>query len=209
VYRDQGLVGSRGRHTINSVMIELPLKVRRVCVSCVLAFGMVAVVGCSNSAVYNGAAYSFDASQTDRERVIEVVRDVLSEYRFVIDRVDARRGVVTTEFKSTQGIVSPWDGEQGSLREESADFVNQHERSVRVEIDDAGEVIVMVVVQRIHQLGRRIETEAISRSSRATIIGTDGNREPARQVTPIGIDGQLAQRIGERIDQRLSTIAGQ
>lgn len=190
-------------------MIELPLKVRRVCVSCVLAFGMTAVVGCSNSAVYNGAAYSFDASQTDRERVIEVVRDVLSEYRFVIDRVDARRGVVTTEFKSTQGIVSPWDGEQGSLREETADFVNQHERSVRVEIDDSGEVIVMVVVQRIHQLGRRIETEAISRSSRATIIGTDGNREPARQVTPIGIDGQLAQRIGERIDQRLSMIAGQ
>lgn len=188
-------------------MLELCNKLWRAGVSCVLACGMVAIVGCSNSAVYNGAEYRFEASDSDRDRVIEAVREVLTEYRFVIDRVDARRGVVTTEYKSTQGIVSPWDGEQSSLREESADFVNQHERSVRVEIDDAGGVIVTVMVQRIHQPGRRIETEAISRSSRMTIIGTDGKREPARLVTPIGIDGRLAQRIGERIDKRVRVIA--
>lgn len=201
------MVGSSGRRAINSFMRELNNRMLGCFQWCVLSCALLAAGGCSNSAVYNGTQYSFDASGSDRERVIEVVREVLTEYRFVIDRVDARRGVVTTEYKSTQGIVSPWDREQSSLREESADFVNQHERAVRVEIDDAGGVIVTVMVQRIHQPGRRIETEAISRSSRMTIIGTDGKREPARLVTPIGIDGGLAQRIGERIDKRVRVIA--
>jgi len=160
--------------------------------------------GCSNSAVYNGHEYTIEAAGSDRERVIEVVREVLSDHRFVIDRVDGRRGVVTTEFKSTQGIVSPWDTEQGSISQESADFVNQHERRVLVSIGDDGSVVVSVLVQRVHRPGWRIETESISRSTHATVIGTDGRREPSRMVTPIGIDGRLARRIGDEISERLS-----
>lgn len=166
--------------------------------------GMVAALGgCSGSAVYNGQAYRFDAGDADRPLVIDAIRRVLADHRFVIDRVDGRRGVVTTEFKSTQGIASPWDTEQGSLRDESADFVNQHERSVRVQIGDDGSVDVSVVVRRVHRPGWRIETESISSSTHTTVLDTDGRAQPRRMVTPVGIDGDLAQRIGREIDQAI------
>ncbi len=161
------------------------------------------VGGCSSSAVYGGHEYTVAAPGSERQRVIEVVRGVLSDRRFVIDRVDARRGVVTTEFKSTQGIVSPWDGEQGSVNQEMADFVNQHERAVRVEIQDDGEIVVSVVVQRLHRPGWKIETESIAQSSRTTLIDAGGMRVPGQTATPIGLDGQLARRIGDEIYQRL------
>ena len=161
--------------------------------------------GCSSAAVYNGHDYTIDSQSADRERVIGVIREVLSGRRFVIDRVDGRRGVVTTAFKTTQGIVSPWDTEQSSVHHEAADFVNQHERSVRVTINDDDTIVVSVIVQRVHRPGWRIETESISRSTRATVIGADGLREPGRMVTPIGLDGRLAQRIGDEISKKLSS----
>jgi len=177
---------------------------RRRLISGVMAGVVLAMGGCSGSAVYNGQAYRFDAGDADRQLVIDATRRVLADHRFVIDRVDGRRGVVTTEFKSTQGIASPWDTEQGSLRDESADFVNQHERSIRVQIEDDGSVDVTVVVQRVHRPGWRIETESIASSTHTTVIGTDGRAQPRRMVTPIGVDGQLAQRIGEEIDQAIN-----
>lgn len=171
----------------------------------VFAGGM--TCGCTSSAVYSGQDFTVDASEVagaERERVIAAAREVLTDHRFVINRVDGRRGVVTTEFKSTQGFASPWDGEQGSLVEESADFVNQHERAVRVTIGDDGSVVVSVVVQRVHRPGWRIETESISSSTRTTVIGPDGVAKDRRMVTPIGRDGELAQRIGRDITKRLS-----
>jgi hypothetical protein len=176
------------------------------CVLGIVCVGVLAVLfagGCNGSAVYRGHDFTLDSAGVDRTRVIEVVREVLSNHRFVIDRVDGRRGIVTTAYKSTQGIASPWDAEQGSLKEESADFVNQHERSVRVTIAEDGEIVVSVHVQRVHRPAWRIETESISRSTHATVIDEEGKREPSSMVTPIGVDGQLARRIGEEITQRL------
>ena len=173
----------------------------------VLAAALAALGGCSSSAIYNGHEYAIEPSslgEHDRERVVAVARDVLTEHRFVIDRVDGRRGVVTTEFKSTQGLASPWDSEQGSFKEESADFVNQHERAVRVMIQDDGAVVVSVMVQRVHRPGWRIETESISSSTRTTVIGPDGRPKDRRMVTLIGHDGQLARRIGRDIVKRLA-----
>jgi len=161
--------------------------------------------GCNGSAVYSGHEYTIDTESADRERVVKVIREVLSDRRFVIDRVDGRRGVVTTAFKTTQGVVSPWDTEQSSVKQEAADFVNQHERAVRVTINDDGSIVVSVMVQRVHRPGWRIETESISRSSRTTVIGADGRREPGRMVTPIGLDGGLARKIGDEISERLSS----
>ncbi len=168
---------------------------------------------CNNATVYNGQSYRVSGSElggdaaqgvsADREQVIGVIRDVLTDHRFVIDRVDARRGVVTTAYKSTQGLASPWDGEQGSMKQETADLVNQHERSVRVDIDDDGSLTVSVLVQRVHRPGWRIETESIAQSTHATVIGAGGERQAARMVTPIGQDEQLAERIGEAIRARL------
>ena len=174
----------------------------------------IGVGGCTSSTVYDGHDYRFtpasDSSaegvtSEDRLRIIDVVREVLADHRFVLDRVDAKRGVVTTQVKTTQGIGSPWDGEQGSLTQETADFVNQHERAVRVMIQEDGEIVVSVMVQRVHRPGWRVETESIARSSHYVVMGSDGRREPSRTVTPIGNDGLLAERIGEEIRARLAT----
>lgn len=172
-------------------------------IACVCVLVVLFAGGCNGSAVYRGHAYTLDSAGADRTRVVEVVREVLSDHRFVIDRVDGHRGIVTTEFKTTQGIASPWDAEQDSLKEEAADFVNQHERSVRVTIADDGEIVVSVLVQRVHRPAWRIETESISRSTHATVIDSEGRRQPAAMVTSVGVDGQLARRIGEEITRRL------
>lgn len=178
-----------------------------------VCFGQLCVNGCTSSTVYNGHDYRFSTGlgtethtieSDDRSLMIETIREVLTDHRFVIDRVDARRGVVTTAVKTTQGIGSPWDAEQGSLTQETADFVNQHERAVRVLIEDNGEIVVSVLVQRVHRPGWRVETESIASSSHYAVIGSDGRREASRMVTPIGSDGLLAERIGEAIRVRLA-----
>lgn len=170
----------------------------------------VSMAGCSRSAVYAGSDYRVEiadlageSGQVSRERVVEAAREVLTDHRFVLDRVDARRGVVTTAFKSTQGLASPWDSEQNSLREESADLVNQHERGVRVSIDDEGAFTVSVIVQRVHRPAWRVETESISQSTHAVVIDSNGRAVASRQITPIGLDGELARRLGQEISARL------
>lgn len=178
-----------------------------------VCLGQLCISGCTSSTVYDGHDYRFSTglgaegqaeASGDRELMIEAIREVLTDHRFVIDRVDARRGVVTTEVKTTQGIGSPWDSEQGSLTQETADFVNQHERAVRVLIEESGEIVVSVMVQRVHRPGWRVETESIASSSHYAVIGSDGRRESSRMVTPIGNDGLLAERIGEAIRARLA-----
>lgn len=169
------------------------------------------MVGCSGQAVYAGSDYRVALPMGDqgdgemsRERVVQAVREVLTDYRFEIDRVDARRGVVTTAFKTTQGLASPWDGEQNSLYEESADLVNQHERGVRVTLDDEGGFVVSVIVQRVHRPAWRVETESIAQSTHAVVIGADGRAVASLQSTPIGLDGGLAERLGQEILNRLT-----
>ncbi|MFK7760027.1 MAG: hypothetical protein AB8C13_08775 [Phycisphaerales bacterium] len=187
------------------------MQLRATLVSSVCLASALFASGCMNSSLYSGADYSFaptagdgdGVSVGDRQAIIDATRDVLIDYQFEINRVDARRGVVTTAYKSTQGIASPWDSEQGSLNHEMADFVNQHERGVRVLIDDDGQVLVSVVVRRVHRPQWRVETESIRLSTHATVIDSDGNAQPSQFVTPIGLDEQLARRIGERIQSRL------
>lgn len=180
--------------------VQIPI-LGSLVVGCLLMLG-----ACNNATVYNGQSYAVrgDEFDTDRERLIGVIRKVLTDHRFVIDRVDARRGVVTTEYKTTQGLASPWDGEQGSFKQETADLVNQHERSVRVNIENDGSVMVSVLVQRVHRPAWRIETESISQSTHAVVIDSNGQRQPPRIVTPIGQDGLLAERIGEAIRSKLA-----
>lgn len=63
----------------------------------------------------------------------EAAKATLSDYRFVIERVDARAGVITTRAKPTAGLITPWDKEQSSTRQELEELINQDVRTVRVE----------------------------------------------------------------------------
>lgn len=163
----------------------------------------VSLAGCAGGGVYSGGGATIDAGDADRERVIGVVRGVLSDYRFSIDRVDAARGVVTTAYKRTHGLATPWDAEQSSISEEFADFANQHERSVRVELGEDGGVHVAVLVRRIGRPGWRVETESIRYSSQSVVVVDEGRSLRRRETEQIGQDGALAARIAFDIERGL------
>lgn len=62
----------------------------------------------------------------------DAARTVLREYRFDLDRVDARAGLITTAAKPTAGLATPWDLEQSSISQEWEDLINQQQRRVTV-----------------------------------------------------------------------------
>lgn len=68
----------------------------------------------------------------------EAAKATLRDYRFVIERVDARAGVITTRAKPTAGLITPWDKEQSTTRQELEELINQEVRTVRVEFVPAG-----------------------------------------------------------------------
>ena len=71
----------------------------------------------------------------------EAAKQVLLEYRFPLERVDARHGVITTQAKATAGFGSPWDREQSSIRQEAEELINQELRRVRVEFLPAASAV--------------------------------------------------------------------
>ncbi len=152
------------------------------------------------------ASLTIDAS--DYDRAIDAARQVLIDNRFEIDRVDARRGIITTAPKQTAGLATPWDQEQSSLDQEWADLVHHHERVVRVSFTrpSAGEPIeatVLASIIRIRRPNWRLETESIRHSTHAITIEANNTRAPATMREPIGEDAALSEKIASQIEAKL------
>lgn len=152
--------------------------------ACVLAW----LGGCAQRAPTTGL--EIDAAQY--ASAFEAAREALIDCRFVLERVDAGAGVITTVPKASAGLLTPWDGEQGGMSAELDDALNAQRRVVRVEfhpvgegrvaqaalppgspvegptdLRDAGgriEARVRVVVERRQTAGRTIEPASIRRS---------------------------------------------
>jgi hypothetical protein len=73
------------------------------------------------SGAYAGESGAFD-----------LARDVLREEGFILDRVDAAAGIITTRPKTTAGLATPWDAEQSSAEQEIDDLANRQQRTVRI-----------------------------------------------------------------------------
>lgn len=69
---------------------------------------------------------------SDYSATFAAARDVLHSYRFTLDRVDARAGVLTTAAKPTAGFFTPWDTEQSTLSQEWEDTINKQQRRVDI-----------------------------------------------------------------------------
>lgn len=137
--------------------------------------------------------------------VFDAARETLAEFRFTLDRVDAARGVITTEPKRTAGLLTPWDAEQSSAGTMSADLMNQHERVVRVTFDPPEaptRVWVEVVVHRVHRPNWRVETDSIRHSTHARDpLGIRAGQPPEFRE-PVSEDRALAARLLARIRER-------
>ena len=147
----------------------------------------------------------------DYEQVFAIAREVLSEYRFGINRVDLSRGILTTHPKRTSGLATLWDREQSSLDQELEDFANQHEREVRItfahtdatQTDQHTTMRVEVMVYRIHRPNWRLEPESIRLSTHAQSRNAAGQLEKSSFREALTKDNQLADRIAQAIQDRI------
>ena len=147
------------------------------------------------------------------QEAFNAARELLRENRFAIDRVDARRGVITTHPKRTAGFATIWDGEQSTVRQEWEDMFNEQQRVVRVQFDpqstEGVQALVSVELYRTHRPGWRVETESMRLSTHARFRDELGNLEPASFSEPIGLDELLAERLVAIFAQRLTPAAGE
>ncbi|GJM19532.1 MAG: hypothetical protein DHS20C14_17450 [Phycisphaeraceae bacterium] len=158
------------------------------------------------------------------ERAFDATREVLDDFRFRLERVDAAGGVITTQPRSTAGFATPWDTDQTTLYQEWEDLANQQQRVVRVTFAPEGEednaapgeayadrraddsTLVArfeVDVLRVRRPGWRIETESVTRSTRYLDPPTAARSGGATFYEPVGQDEHLAGRIAAGVAQRL------
>lgn len=110
----------------------------------------------------------------------DATRDVLQEYGFALERIDAAAGVISTEPEFSPGLLEPWSPVQTGLADEWEDTVNHQSRVVRVTFAPVGEppagaadpdfgepmrASVWVTVYRQHRVGRRLDSEWVGASS--------------------------------------------
>jgi hypothetical protein len=171
--------------------------------------------GCSNayrvpefSVPAGGYAAAFDAT-----------REVLREYRFELERVDARAGVITTRAKSTAGMATPWDREQTTFKQEVEDLLNNQRRIARVQFRAEGAEPGGPMPPEAPLIGRvevtvyRVQTPGLRPSSRA-IVTTNAATDPELLSQRIGAsfeveeaeDRELAWRLARRIHRRAQDL---
>jgi hypothetical protein len=140
-------------------------------------------------------------------RTFQAARDVLREYRYSSDRVDAPQGVLTSLAKSDPGVAKVWEAKSGA-NAAWEDLLNYTQRTVQIafitgEGVDTGvgrkiippsdpdrdlvaiprdtTMLVRVVVERVERDGRRISADSVRVERRAV--------DPSRQEK--GVAGDL------------------
>jgi hypothetical protein len=113
----------------------------------------------------------------------DLSRDVLRDEGFVLERVDAEAGVITTRPKSTAGLATPWYSDQSTAYQEIEDLGNRDQRTVRITFEprDAGTIdtsgpdlrafdcgmtmTVRVIMERVNRPGWRVNTSSVRLST--------------------------------------------
>ena len=166
-------------------------------------------------------------------RGFEVVKDVLREYRFELERIDARHGVITTRAKPTAGLITPWDKEQSTPRQELEELVNQELRAVRVEFVPIGvdshqrstltpadtaeadfndlrsqqqtlRIVVTVNQLRVHRPGRQLSTKSIRNSTMYADPALSARGLAPMAIEELGRDEKLESRLLAAIEKQLA-----
>jgi hypothetical protein len=148
----------------------------------------------------------------------EAAKRVLLDFRFELDRVDYRAGIITTRRKDTSGLATPWDAEQTSFNDEVSDLLNRQARLIEITfvpasaLEPSGSVAestspltVRIDVTKLRERwpGRRIEPKAVrfSTFTRDTDLASRGLWP--RFQAPYEGDEPLAQRFEARLAEQL------
>ncbi len=179
--------------------------------SVLLALLAVTLAGCSSGT----PSAEFRVEAGGYARAFDAAREVLRSYRFTLNRVDARAGVITTDPKPSAGLASPWDLEQSTPTQEIDDLLNQQRRRVRVSFapesstDHATDLLespvtlaarVEVVIDRVHVRGMRPSAKAILLSSQTYDPQATA---PAQYEVPVTRDEYLESRLAAEIRKKI------
>ena len=145
----------------------------------------------------------------------DAARHELRDAGFMLERVDAWSGVITTRPATSAGFMTPWSGHQSTVWQELGDFAHRHQRTVRITFEPAGPLAVdpgdlraldaellmrtRVVVDRIHHPNWRIDRSTIRHSSYATDPALVARGMQPSYSVPREEDTLLAARLTRRI----------
>lgn len=73
----------------------------------------------------------------DYARAFDAARHELRDAGFVLERVDAWSGVITTRASTSAGFATPWSSDQSSIGQELGDFAHRNRRIVRITFEPA------------------------------------------------------------------------
>ncbi|QQS10308.1 MAG: hypothetical protein IPK69_06725 [Phycisphaerales bacterium] len=147
----------------------------------------------------------------------DAARESLRAFRFPIERVDSREGVISTDAKQTSGLATPWDREQSTLAQEAEDLLAQQARRVRITFSPADSVAsaddltsfegtivatIEVVVERTYVRNFRPSSQAILLSSQAYDPVAASRGQSTTYAVPLTRDDELARRLARDIEQR-------
>lgn len=213
-------MGSSSHFALPAPPILRLMRFGNVSSSILIALGASTLIGC--------AARSPDVAVPAAEYTgaFTAARDVLHSYRFPLDRIDARAGVLTTHASGSAGLFTPWTGQETTLGQQWEDTIHDQQRRVeivfsespgastgpdkaelmadqaRAHADDLLEAPrdttarVVVIVERIYQFGWRPNTKSTVLMSLTEDTQPDA---PSRVVVDFSEDPHLAGRIASDI----------
>lgn len=142
----------------------------------------------------------------------QAAKDVLRNYEFELDRVDAREGIITTAPRAWSGAATPWLPYSSQPLDAVEGLMQFEQRTARVEFrpasDTAAEIAdlrdfqgeltaeVTVTVERLYRPGRRVDATSV----RLTSFSRDPKSSPRGGppqafATEVRQDTPLAARI--------------
>lgn len=161
---------------------------------------------------------AFESS--DYAKAFDAAKDVVREYSFELDRVDAASGVISTAPRAWSGAATPWVPFGSTPGDALGGFVQFEQRTARVEFLPAEEGVerpadmrsyegpiraeVSVTVERLYRPGRRVDATSVRLSgftADPTIDPKGG--PPAAFAAEHRQDGALAARVHKAIISRL------
>ena len=113
----------------------------------------------------------------------DLARDVLRDEGFILERVDAQGGVITTRPKTTAGLATPWHSDQSTLSQEIDDLASRQQRTVRITFAAPG--VTMFDDLRAATTGSTAPGSTGSTGSAAVADGAAGSGEMTMTVRVI------------------------
>lgn len=194
-----------------STLLALPIAL-------LLAILLAALSGCSSTSTSEESVTLLVPAGKYTE-TFQAARDTLRLERFELDRVDAPRGVLTTQPKDAPGIARPWDTRTDSMWQDAA----AHQlRSIRItfrtpgftgdrDVDDPSidlveqardtEMLVQASVERVQRPGRRAQVDSVRMTSQATSPDVDARAMTPRYSVFARGDSRLAAMLRDKIAQ--------